>query len=232
MSVSTFEDRPNRIIGHGLVLFVLWFLVALYGVFNAFVRPENMPVLGTLGDWFGVFNPILGFATVLATLLNLHYLTAQIRDQKVLADDQKRHDLENLLREKLEETLVAARKYTRVCYDFPQSATNADLVWYEKNVNDRDGLFGVVEMLGNLYFPNLKPFIKEMDKLDTDLSDFGFEIATEPSSKSKIEMVEQFIEKAAKIEDSYLRLLSHVIENMDSVITGSPMISKLLLVKI
>lgn len=214
--------QPDRIRGYVVILFIIWFIIALFGVVKAVVHPQQMAVLGPLGDWFGVFNPLLGLATVLATLLNLHYLTVQVVDQRTLAQDQKLHDLKSLLREKLEIIVIDTRRYIEICVgNTPLTAEEATLDWHNRFTIERIAAMAGPEMLTRLYFPTLEPHVKAIMDANEAFTKSALEVATKENGYYKTMLGASLAEKTKNIGDAYQEFFVFVMKNAEQIIDGA-----------
>jgi uncharacterized membrane protein len=220
---SSITIKADRIRGHVLVLFVVWFLVALFGIFHALVIPEKMAVLGPLGDWFGVLNPIFGLITVLAALLNLHYLTVQVADQRKVAENQKRHDLRNLLREKLENVVLGTRQYIALCVgSAPLSVDQVTMQWLDQYLLTRVAAMAGPEILTRLYFPLLRPHIEAIMTSNEALSTCLRTVGIAHCDFDKRKLFGEMQGEIKALNKVYQDFFAFVMNNSDTIISGSP----------
>lgn len=219
--MQNLDKRQGQLIA---LIVIPFFLYSLGGMIlralvptDAASAPSSLETMAQFGDSFGFWNPIIGILTVWYAVRNLSAISEQI-------ETQKRSEIENMLREKLERILIQSRIFLEiVAADFPQNEDDFNDDFLTKFSHARICALRETDILICLYFPHLKPNLKEIFEADQNLT-LALEKLINPKFRSGTDIDNVTVVK--NLRQSVVNLKHNIYENSKIIISTSPSIPR------
>lgn len=212
-------DSPKRYEGYTIVIFIFFFLYSLFGFYKVNVQPADMAVIGQFGDMFGAFNAGLGMLTVWLAFRNLSLINDQIKAQQDLALEQKKNEIENMLREKLERTMFAFRYYVELCRtQAPQDYNKITPSWAHTYNTNRIMALKEPEALYQLYFPCLKSHFSAFMEANNGITTAAVTVSKNHNQDTRY----NYAMALRSVNETYKVFHTYLINNTEKIIKSSP----------
>ncbi|MEN3940691.1 hypothetical protein WJU23_05300 [Prosthecobacter sp. SYSU 5D2] len=213
----------EKIKGVVMIAFIVWLVILGIGLVTIVVKPESLALAGQFGDMFGFFNSIASMVTMGFAIWTLHSQSEQLNAQRLLAEQQKIHEVRGMLREKLETVMIGLRRYIEICLsEAAVGDEQIEISWNNSYVVSRSTALAVPEILLGLHFPAFKAELHLLQEADSAISDYlrQYVHVTDQDEREFHFCAFQILVISATWE--YQKMFAKIMNNGEAIIASSP----------